>query len=237
MVAERVGASDDGRGRIDPVKRLALRICLLVLLFAGGAMVNVAVAWLLFPGGGFDWSKVERRVNVDQSELTDHGAPKFDSVDAETLTTFGFLDRSFSTHPAPHLNKYAFEFARATACGWPLLTLQALRWTPLEFDAQTQRHVFSGETQYVSAIPLSERASLLGQREYLPIGPIWPGFLLNTLFYTGVLWLLFTTPGRIRRWRGRRRVRRGLCSKCAYPIGGSDVCSECGASAPSRRGG
>ena len=61
----------------------------------------------------------------------------------------------------------------------------------------------------------------------LPLRPIWPGFAINTLFYAAILWLLFAAPGRVRRWR---RVRRGLCAKCAYPVGTSDVCTECGAS-------
>ncbi len=30
------------------------------------------------------------------------------------------------------------------------------------------------------------------------------------------------------------RVRRGLCPKCAYPMGESEVCTECGESLPSR---
>lgn len=29
--------------------------------------------------------------------------------------------------------------------------------------------------------------------------------------------------------RRRSRARRGLCPSCAYPIGTSDVCTECGA--------
>jgi len=59
----------------------------------------------------------------------------------------------------------------------------------------------------------------------LPAWPIWPGFAINTLFYATILWLLFALPFTLRRWR---RVRRGLCAKCAYPVGASDVCTECG---------
>jgi hypothetical protein len=32
-------------------------------------------------------------------------------------------------------------------------------------------------------------------------------------------------PGSVRR---RMRIRRGLCPACAYPVGQSDVCTECG---------
>jgi hypothetical protein len=59
--------------------------------------------------------------------------------------------------------------------------------------------------------------------------PLWPGFAINTVFYAGLLWLLFAAPFALRR---RRRIKRGLCPKCAYPVGASDVCTECGAAVP-----
>ncbi len=66
-----------------------------------------------------------------------------------------------------------------------------------------------------AALPLS----------YVPLRPIWPGFAVNTLFYAVVLWLLIPGPFALRRFI---RVKRGLCPACAYPMGESDVCSECG---------
>ncbi len=59
----------------------------------------------------------------------------------------------------------------------------------------------------------------------LPLQPIWPGFAINTLFYAAVLWLLIPGPFALRRFI---RVKRGLCPACAYRIGESAVCSECG---------
>ena len=58
---------------------------------------------------------------------------------------------------------------------------------------------------------------------------------MNTLFYAGVLWMLFCGPFALRRMIRRRR---GRCPHCAYPIGQSPVCTECGAPrphAPARR--
>ena len=54
---------------------------------------------------------------------------------------------------------------------------------------------------------------------------IWPGFAINTMFYAGVLWMVFAFPFVLRR---RRRIKRGLCPACAYPVGQSPVCTECG---------
>ena len=63
----------------------------------------------------------------------------------------------------------------------------------------------------------------------LPLLPILPGFLINTLFYAGILWLVIPGPFVLRRLL---RVRRGLCPLCKYPIGVSVVCTECGRDLP-----
>ncbi len=59
----------------------------------------------------------------------------------------------------------------------------------------------------------------------LPTTPIWPGFAINTLLYAATLYLLFTTPAKLRR---HRRIKRNLCPACAYPVRDSTVCTECG---------
>jgi hypothetical protein len=69
--------------------------------------------------------------------------------------------------------------------------------------------------------PATDHLLWLGQAT-----PMWPGFAINTVFYAAILWLLFATPFALRRWR---RIKRGLCPACAYPVGASDVCTECGA--------
>ena len=60
---------------------------------------------------------------------------------------------------------------------------------------------------------------------WIPGRPVWSGFAINTIFYAAILWLLFFTPGAVRR---TIRRKRGLCPACAYPIGTSPVCTECG---------
>ena len=65
----------------------------------------------------------------------------------------------------------------------------------------------------------------------VPTQPIWPGFAVNTIFYSTLLWLLIPGPFVLRRFL---RLRRGLCPKCAYPMGESSVCTECGCGLPKR---
>ncbi len=59
--------------------------------------------------------------------------------------------------------------------------------------------------------------------------PIWPGFAVNTLFYAALLWLFMYVLSALRRFL---RVRRAFCPKCAYPMGESEVCTECGGALP-----
>ncbi len=69
-----------------------------------------------------------------------------------------------------------------------------------------------------------------GQRRFTPRIHL-PGFAVNTLLYATFLWLLIPGPFVLRRFI---RVKRGLCPRCAYPMGESDVCSECGKALPQR---
>ena len=76
----------------------------------------------------------------------------------------------------------------------------------------------------LGALNVSREASI--EARLLPLRPLWPGFIINTLFYALLLWLLFFAPFAARRMLRRRR---GLCEKCAYPLGVSPICTECGA--------
>lgn len=61
----------------------------------------------------------------------------------------------------------------------------------------------------------------------LPLYPIWTGFIVNTIFYASLLWLLIPGPFVLRRLI---RIKRGLCETCAYDLRGveHDACPECG---------
>ena len=67
--------------------------------------------------------------------------------------------------------------------------------------------------------------------QQLSTRPIWPGFLINTLFYAIILWLLIPGPFVLRRLI---RIRRGRCPRCGYdlrgqpPEAGAAGCPECG---------
>jgi hypothetical protein len=235
------------------MRRQAVRICVFLLL---GAIVNVAVAW------GFEltrtWHWPYRQVLIDV--FVDEGRlMQFESRERVGDTSVYWsvimdgmedVDSSFVTemresqmamhriqyrdygpvvigHPydwlPPPLNATSPDksYVRARAYGWPALSMMYLDSPPSAGQ--------SGQSSRVQGGWRVRNGNVVAQR-ILPLRPLWPGFAINTLFYAGILWLLFGAPFALRR---RSRIRRGLCPACAYPIGASAVCTECGATVQS----
>jgi hypothetical protein len=125
-----------------------------------------------------------------------------------------------------HVGRKSLYIEAETASGWPTLSL----WGCMSgYDRD------SGERTHTGCVGLGEmqRTDDTDSHETcLPYWPIWPGFAINTVFYAFIVWLLSAAPFALRK---RRRIKRGLCPKCAYPVGTSDKCTECGAALPFSR--
>ncbi len=152
----------------------------------------------------------------------------YDILKEEQLLQFGVFDSVYVAkldEPTERSSGW-FSIARWTRCGWPLLSLDGGRWSTLEFNESKGRHKFVA-TFHKTAIPVNPVA-LLGDLEYLPLRPIWPGFTINTIFYAAILWMLWSSPFVV--WRLIRR-KRGLCVACGYDLrhADHDACPECGA--------
>ena len=105
------------------------------------------------------------------------------------------------------------------ARGWPLRALYVVGYPP--------EQVISGGLP----LPTKRLQSWWISAFALPCRPIWPGFPINTIFYAALVWVLICGPFALRRfWR----VEQGFCPKCAYPMGESSVCTECGCELPER---
>lgn len=77
-----------------------------------------------------------------------------------------------------------------------------------------------------------------GPDVYLDSGLVlnWPGVIGNPLLAAIALWLVFVAPFVL--WldvRRRFRIHKGLCPQCAYPVGTSSQCTECGIELPLKR--
>jgi hypothetical protein len=228
------------------MKRWTLRIFVFLLL---GAIVNVAVAWtvslqinLWDCADVSPWRPPEAAGHNDHALLLGLGQSMSDKANllAAQLDSFGYRRRDLFALTTEELTPGDGFVSWGSPCpvashfrfGWPLRSMQGwLRRNErlyqlaeaAEFDGDFNEYrcmwrVHLDESQYP---PIETR---------LPVGPIWPGFAINTVFYAAVLWMLFAlggTPFALRKWR---RIRRGLCAKCGYDLRGStsQTCPECG---------
>jgi hypothetical protein len=169
---------------------------------------------VLFP---FDWSAY-------RAVTERHLAGAFDSL----------LDDKWSTAPRLHavLSREAWASdwlhpepaTLRVAAGWPARSLRG--WGPASAWLEPKMGSRIATTrQGEGAIVKVRRFGGQDIIYLLPWKPIWPGFAINTLFYATMLWALCAVPLALRR---RGRMKRGLCPACGYPIGASELCTECG---------
>jgi hypothetical protein len=107
--------------------------------------------------------------------------------------------------------------------GWPLRCVESRR-VGTEIDGK--RASIDQLPAWMSGIRVPEKVAS-GSRD-LPLVPLWPGFLVDTAFWGGAAFLVWSVPGFVR--RGVRR-RRGRCVRCGYELKGLAVCPECGGAA------
>ncbi len=225
------------------MKRRLLIIAIFLLL---GAVVNVAVAWglairpvdhplsasqryvrreplttnLTVRPGELVISQVNGRVIADY--FPGYAPTRVDERAYRSLVPSwsAFFDRDPVLEYA-HLHPRVDWFFTERAAGWPCLSLRGTR-----ADGIRDQQISSISSGLITWKRLPKPGTARGA---IPLLPIWPGFALNTLVYAAILWLAFLGPFALRRFL---RVRRGLCPKCAYPMGESAVCTECGIALP-----
>jgi len=84
-----------------------------------------------------------------------------------------------------------------------------------------------GDDEITDGVDARETFLVNGGYGVLPLRPIVPGFLVNTLFYSGVWFGIFSGVGFLKRVLRRKR---GRCVKCSYDLRGEldKGCPECG---------
>ncbi|TVQ58055.1 MAG: hypothetical protein EA377_00400 [Phycisphaerales bacterium] len=201
-------------------------IVIALLLLIGGAIVNVAVAWAAHlyapleigerPEHRYWQSFAERNHSFHDDIARPMLLPTY--TRSGIGVEINLIDAHVVGSGIPLLGTGSFIIH--TQCGWPALSMvgwiehqEKYRFCrPLEGYPVRAAHIFRPDCV-----------------DCLPLRPIFPGFAINTLFYALLLWLLLFAPFAARRMI---RCRRGLCAKCAYPVGVSPVCTECGAAVP-----
>ena len=219
------------------MKRWALRTCVVLLL---GAIVNVAVA--LIGSTTIDTPRLRRLKMFDSTNWPDadvkalwqrraaDGWPELPlsqndwSGPLASGTCLSFVtgggswwvpdDATDAELRDVYRGSGSFEVERID-CGFPFGSLRLERWKgdPMRSDLFPKSAGHDGWSFGDVAIP----------RHVLVLRTA-----INTVFYALILWLLFAATFALRRWR---RIRRGLCPKCAYDLRGrpqGSGCPECG---------
>lgn len=109
-----------------------------------------------------------------------------------------------------------------TAFGWPWRALSTRQVRVLESPVK-QRYPIKDQFMLPQWTQFGHPER--GTRREMPIHPIWLGLLGNSALYGMLLFVFAFSCGAVRR---QTRRRRGRCPRCAYPIGASPVCTECG---------
>jgi hypothetical protein len=231
------------------VKRWGSRVLLFLLL---GAIVNIAVAWgcvmsapdvSVVRTGSVDDRTAEHLLADWGGTLTEdalaHGStwkvPGLTRIWVRAGSSFSWpRDATLSVEEDGPGWLGEASFALAEECfiyraGWPLCSLAGAEHRPprpdLAGDAQTRLVGLWKPRRRIVDWWRSDAAGL-------PVRPIWPGLVVNTLFYAAILWLLIAGPFMLRRVI---RLKRGRCPRCGYDLRGSPPevgagggCPECG---------
>jgi hypothetical protein len=122
--------------------------------------------------------------------------------------------------------------AHTFVSGFPFRAMKSSCLDALIRSSQRLSHTSAGSGIPVPAfVPIRSFAGtrsasrLHGDAVAFPLIPVWSGFALNTAFYAALAFLLWCTPGFIKR---TRRRRRGQCLTCGYDLNGMTTCPECG---------
>ena len=220
-------------------RRSAL-VVIIVLALAGGAIINLAVAWACCW-----WQKPVNRLGLVESiRVSDEAKRMWADVFGESI----FLDRPedmnkldpATTPTSPIYGAMAFwlmenrwqsvgmerwwifDMSRSIA---PNVRIVRAGWPLFAFGCR----IVNEPSSRAAARSAWERGGFEvrsdNRRIEFPWKPMWPGFAANTMLYSLVI---VTTCLAARAFRRARRRRRGLCVECGYPVGVSEACSECG---------
>lgn len=199
-----------------------------------GAVLNVVVAWSGAMCYVDDKLRSERRTEATSwpIDVPSTWPPPRDRVDREIRSDH--REQVWGENGKTG-DDYHFYQCKRTLCGWPLASMTG--WTCVEGhrpgEPGKQSRFDSWSRGMLKAPPwlLNLGSWLRGAklaRSSIPYIPWWPGFVVNTAFYTAILSSVVVVPRAIRRWR---RISRNLCPACGYQLAGlSGVgkCPECG---------
>ncbi len=211
------------------MKRWITKLVLSLLL---GAVINVAVAWgcaQLTSGPLIEQEIRDSDLSIWRVQMRTgwpnepYGRSEARAFGKRYEVMAGRIDFANASAPPGWLKGIYKEWR----VGWPLPCLARHTWLSFGKNIPSGYGFATGQEER-GLVVLPQNGMFAGFRQRrLPIEPVWPGLILNTLFYAVFLWLLWSAPFAARRIIRRKR---GHCLNCAYDLRGDSEggCPECG---------
>lgn len=209
------------------MKPLLIRTLLLVIM---GMIINSVLGWgtlavsqYFSTGPTTPTTKLRRgsAITADEQLRWYEQRPVAFLDEATTAMHFSHwgFEQTLLTADQPQASGWpdVFELGDFKRAGWPLRSFEGVSWRRVEKKVL----VVQSRTGIISVASLRNPSREIA----LPVHVMPVGFALNSLVFAAVLWILLVAPLKLRQ---RSRLQRGLCPACAYPIGESAVCTECG---------
>lgn len=187
-----------------------------------GAAMTVAVAWrhAIVP------SRTSVSTRMQDSHARDHwrrwvGEPAEFEVSGHLIVAPGI------TRMRLELNDYGNAGCIVTRAGWPTHCLEGASYDETFTGGRNRMAIWE--------LPASIGSFKVPGTHRLPLRPIWPGLIKDTVFWGAIAWLVIAAASRLRR---RWRLGHGLCPVCAYDLramagaSGDVTCPECATSVP-----
>ena len=189
------------------VTRRRVRRAIVCLIL--GSVMTIAVAWACAA-----WSPARRARGL---YLTEQGEGVHHWGFGVTLDSEMWYEASDVKYRGTLTTGWPFPSLRATEWG---LVVTETPWQMEQVDASIWR-------RGISLTRSQEPLSYDTKQRLLPLHPVLQGFVIDTLFYAGLLGAVRLAQTALLR---AFRRRRGLCISCGYDLAGitAVVCPECG---------
>jgi hypothetical protein len=217
--------------------RLRPRHCVILVFFA--LLLTLLASWLplWFPGQGRPERKARDSSGSPSWELWIEHAPGRDTIAYWRMQVSGLnvaIPQADFERDKIDLNQLLSSlrparladidlFAVFTTTGWPMRALAC----SVEDVSQSSKRRGNEHWRVSAGLFLYDRGNL--PPRVLPVGPLWPGFLVNAAMYAAILFTLFSSTRAAKR---AFRTRRGRCPGCGYSrigLSAAAPCPECGA--------